>query len=198
MVTAKKLVKKVVVSKVAPKKAPLDYSKMKVAMGLEVKDLLTGVTGILFYRCHRLGGVVHWAVQPMGDGKKSEDAMTYDEQLLVVTGPGLFDKVTPLPKDIGMKLGDAVADKASTFQGVVTEIIYHINGCVSVGVTPPSSESAFGDRVPTQSMLDYRRLDVLKSEVIAPIKAPKGVEEGTVLPTGPKHERVGREKAVRM
>jgi len=106
-----------------------------ITLGYEVKDVITGFTGIVVAYAEHLHNCDRAAVQPreLKDGSPV-DALWFDvPQLELVGARSVPVQVAAI---LALKLGDEVADSLSPFKGKVTGIATWINGCRRVGVTP--------------------------------------------------------------
>lgn len=88
---------------------------MQIQLGLEVEDLVSGLKGIAECRCQWLNGCVRIGVQPPIDKDGKLPSASYiDEIQLVVTGPGVTEKISQVrgqeavdrPKETAPPAGD--------------------------------------------------------------------------------------------
>ena len=81
-----------------------------------------------------------------------------DIQSLEVVDAGISERATQ-PRAHSLKTGDKVVDQITGHEGVVTDLITFINGCVFANVVPRKSGNALlTDGAPAGSMLPVERL----------------------------------------
>lgn len=151
-------------------------------LGQEVRDIVTGLTGIAYQEVRTMTGMTQLAVQPKlkegGDHIVGAipDSINVDIELLAAVGPGVSHTVkTPAHTDI--EIGNEVVDVVTGFKGIVTQRNIFINGCVFFIVTPKqTAEQVKKNQLPDGQFLATQRLvklsDALATEVKPRIDAP--------------------------
>lgn len=111
-----------------------------VAIGLEARDLVTGLTGIVIAEVFPLHGMRRWSISPPGDGKTYPDPYDFDAAQVEVVGWGMWHKVkSNAQADFpDFKHGTLVKDKHSPFIGTIITITRTINGCLVYTVQAPA------------------------------------------------------------
>ncbi len=142
-------------------------------LGNEVRDVITGFTGIAIQRSEMLSGTVQIAVQPRskeGETDKMPDAINIDVQLLEFVSDGIADRATQ-PDNVTLALGVEVKDLITGMTGITIEKTVYINGCVRYGVQPPMQpgKTLLGEPPPTY-YVDYKRLQPLSDAMTATIR----------------------------
>lgn len=127
---------------------------MKVLqLGKIVKDTVTDMTGMLTHLILHLGGNKDYVFQPRGLNPQTGepvDKMWISEER--VEGGNFIDIDPPLNI-----LNTFAQDEASGFKGTVVNIVYHINGCIHVGIKPKGLIKSTGSSVTTHDF-DIRRV----------------------------------------
>lgn len=143
--------------------------KSKVGLGVEARDVISGVTGVVTSILFKLSGSIMLGLQPKGDGEKMPEAWTIDEQIVEPVDGGrtipILDAGAPL-----VALGHKVVDRLSAFKGTVTGIVIHVNGCVSVIVTSPKLNS---EGATIEEYFDQKRLKITGAGVSVEAPAAK-------------------------
>lgn len=145
---------------------------MTFVMGNQVRDRVSGLTGIAIAQTLSLGGMIQWQISPEGDGKTMPEGTFIDLAQIEYVGPGLAAMATPAAI-FDAKLGDKVKDKVSGFTGTVVETVSYLNGCVNMVVTavnPKGKET----EAPTAVCFNATRLEVITEKVVEPKKSGTG------------------------
>ena len=71
--------------------------KFKFNNGQKVRDLVSGITGIINGSCVWLNGCVQYSVQPQSNDNKKLDYWWLDEQQVELIDEGISKKITPTP-----------------------------------------------------------------------------------------------------
>lgn len=142
-------------------------------LGNEVRDVITGFTGIAIQRSEMISGTVQLAVQPRskeGETDKMPEAINIDIQLLEFVSDGIADRATHAD-DVALALGVEVRDLITGMTGVTVEKTIYINGCVHYGVQPPMQpgKTLLGEPPPT-FYVDYKRLQLVSDQMTATIR----------------------------
>ena len=131
----------------------------KIPLGSRVRCVLSGLTGIAAAETLQINGNIRYNVQPESEGGKSmPEAWAIDMQSLEIVDAGISDRVTQ-PRTHPLKTGDKVVDQITGHEGVVTDLITFINGCVYANVVPRKSGNVLlTDDAPAGSTLPVERL----------------------------------------
>lgn len=102
-------------------------------IGKQGKDSVTGFTGTIVLVSQSLNGMVRYALQPkVAKDGKYPDGIDLDVDRVKVSG-------TRAKLDFGEQAGVQLGDKAESivhgFKGLVTDLTWHLNGCVMALVT---------------------------------------------------------------
>lgn len=157
-------------------------TKPAIGLGVEVKDVVSGMTGISTSLFYKLSGSIMIGVQPPSDDGKMAEAWTIDEAICQAVEGGrtipAIDAGDPL-----VALGHQVEDRVTKFKGTVTAIMVHINGCISCVVTAPKLNKDGGL---IEEYFDQKRL-VIKGPGVSKQAEPK--KQAPVARTGGSNMR---------
>lgn len=182
---------------------PAPAIKLPLQLGVQVRDLVSGLTGIANAKIEMLNGNVQWNVMPKGDGAELKIGNCIDWHMLEVIGEGVSKKV-PVPAPSNILLGSTVVDQVTKFKGTITERTTFINGCVYYHVAGRASflgRLLGGLSYPEGILLEHKRLKVLKKPAMAvavfavqPEKAPPETPKVAPKPraTGGPTRSIGR------
>lgn len=147
---------------------------MTIKLGLIVKDLVTGITGVAENRGTYMHGCDRYCIQPKAkkDGTIPEAIMVDEPQLRILTSKKPAMEPMKPPKQILFN-GDLAIDPISGFKGIVTGRAVYLNGCAR---TLLSSKKTWKDGE-EDKWFDEPRLDIVK-------KALKVVTEKPAKRTG--------------
>lgn len=151
-----------------------------VKIGHKVRCVATGYTGVVCSMVYRLSGTIQANVMPQADGSnKLETGWYLDiEQLEVLDEGHILDRVVEAGP-WSVELGQKVKDEITSEKGCVTDIVEHLNGCITCTVTLPGLTPEGRER---QIYVDHKRLKPLdqpKADVkqartgCAPVRAPR-------------------------
>lgn len=134
----------------------------QIRLGVNAKDLTTGVSGILTYSVLYMNGNLRFGLQPMAkakDADKIPEAYELDVQCLEYIDEGVVSRVIPCPIETGIVLGVEVEDIVTKQKGIATQRHDSMNGCVYYAVQSKlSKEHLLGK--PPHNMIDYAQLKV--------------------------------------
>jgi hypothetical protein len=123
--------------------------------GSNVKDIATGIAGMVTHVNVETGNTIFYAFQPKG--LNPETGHPLDGEFLV---PARLEggELIALPEIMDLSLlGSEATDEASGFTGVITAIILHISGCVHANVQPRGVMKKTGSKIGSCNF-DLRRL----------------------------------------
>lgn len=141
-----------------------------IKMGMKVKEVVTGLTGVILTIEDFLSGVRHFGVFPEGDGKSSPDGRNFDWEGLQYVDDGLMARSSQPDPTCDLVLGQQYEDVVSGFKGTLTAIAYHINGCVTGVITPKIDLVPTKDGRAIPEMFDHKRLKLLNNSKPADVK----------------------------
>lgn len=135
---------------------------LELKLGVTVEDMVTKMQGTVVSRSEHMTGMVQYGVQPQGDGKTIPESFDFDPHMLVVLDDGVSKHATPCPEP-SIKLGVRAKDKVTEIEGVVTRLVFSLNGCVYGALVPKST-----DKEHKILYLDHTRFIELPEEPIKP------------------------------
>lgn len=153
-------------------------------LGTMVKDKPSRTEGMLINAVIDMDQQVEYIYQPKGLSPKTGEPV---DVIMVVSSRiegGTMEEV-----DVPVQyLGTDAQDIATGYTGTVINIVYHINGCMHIGIKPPGQNSE-GNTFATKEF-DIRRVT---GEVIKPLEgeALKESKVKTPSPTGVNLSKVG-------
>lgn len=159
-----------------------------IRLGITVRDLSTGFTGIIASKVELMNGNVQYAVQPKlsSEAKPGEfpDSMNIDFHTLDYVDAGLSDRVTN-PGPVTINLGDKVRDTVTGAEGITVNRITFMNGCIYYNVQQPAEKDKQTGLivVPERLFVMQACLETIKPLVVT-LPAPK-VSTGGRVPGGP-------------
>lgn len=141
----------------------------KIPLGSRVRCVLSGLTGIAATETLQINGNIRYDVQPKSeDGKSMPEAWVIDVQSLEVVDAGISERATA-PRAHTFNTGDKVIDQITGHEGIVTELVTFLNGCVFANVVPRKSGNALlTDAAPAGSMLPVERLKYIGKGLTIP------------------------------
>lgn len=152
----------------APKKARKKKAlNIPLALGLEARDILTGIEGILIIHSQLLFMGDRWDIQPVATNEKEPESISIDANQIEVLSKVLVMKPIPIAVKSKAGLGDFCKDVVSGYEGTITTIAVYINGCVRVLLKPKFIK---GNKFDSGVWVDIDQTKVLKA--VKPI-APK-------------------------
>lgn len=136
----------------------------------------TGLTGMLTHWWYNRDGSTRYVFQPRGINPK--DHQPVDR---IFINPATIPDDTPM-EDFEVPdglLGTTVTDRASTFSGIASAFVCHLDGCLHVRVQPPGIVEE--TKAPIQAMeFDMRRLD---GDAIKPMTVEEKAESKKTTPS---------------
>lgn len=146
-------------------KSPIEF------LGFLAKDKVTGVKGHIVGFTQSMYSSDQFTIQPVAEeDNKLVDAIIGDvvQTSYLSNTNGDFAPelhVTEPSYEGDVSLGDKVRDELTGFKGIVTNITYHVNGCVICGVVPkqPSDRKA---ALPGTNYISILRLQVVEPEKV--------------------------------
>jgi hypothetical protein len=151
----------------------------KLAMGMEVKDKITGLSGVVIGESQWLNGCERLTVQPSAlNAGKMIDAVTFDiGQLERVSKDGPVS-VPDLVRTTGIEMGMQVRDKITGFQGIVVGQSRWLSGSHRFTVQPTELKDG---KIAEAETLDEGRLTVMQA--VTALTVPKATQSDR--PGGP-------------
>ena len=125
-----------------------------IKLGTPVKDKATNQEGMLVNMQLEMNGNEYYAFQPKGISPKTGEPLMSRWIVDDAIVGGIEVEPPYLPKEI---LGSRATDNASGYEGVVTSLRLHLNGCVHVSLQSDQILAETGD-VPLAVDFDIRRL----------------------------------------
>ena len=122
-------------------------------LGTIVKDKASGLKGSLMVMQITGSGNRWYSFQPSGLHKEKQVPM----DRLWITEDRVVGEMIPDPDLPIDSLGSEAEDIVTGFNGTVTGLIYHLNGCVHLQIQPKGSNNKTGELVPEQDF-DIRML----------------------------------------
>lgn len=113
---------------------------MTIALGSRAMDKVTGLTGIVNAEYRHMYGVNQYSIQPGVVDGKIPDSYYIDEPVIQVLDEGISNDV-PKAQQLQFTFGEEVQDTISLQRGIISNILIHLNGCVSFGVTTSSVDN---------------------------------------------------------
>lgn len=146
-----------------------------ISLGMEVREKVTGLTGIVVVLMHSIDGSIAAGVQPRHttEGRPAE---TFDfdlERLEIVNDAVGAPNTGDVSSRIGIVLGEKYKDKVSGFVGIAVEQLEWLGGCSHVVLMPPVDKK--GARV------DSARIQVERAELV--VSKVTSEEVTKVIPT---------------
>lgn len=141
-------------------------------LGIEVKDKVSGVKGILTHLFLNTALNKEYIFQPGAlspESGKPVDCIMVDEARIE---GGEWEEVD-LPLDI---IGEKASDKATGFKGTIVSMYYHINGCVHVLIKPKGVNKSTGNTHDAVEF-DIRRIKCEKLEELTEAELEKSRKE---------------------
>ncbi len=134
-------------------------STVSIKLGSTVECAASGVRGYAVAVSEMFNGNLRYSVQPHSeDGDKMLDAWDIDQQILIVVDDGISERATTPPSH-ELQVGMQVRDVLSGFEGSISTITTHINGCVMCVVIPKVKEASLLNEAPSGSFLPVERLE---------------------------------------
>jgi len=151
--------------------------KFEFAPGQKVKDIVSGMEGIINANVVLLEGYKQHQVQPASkDGNDIPDAWTIDDaQLELIEGELNVNKI--FEKEFKYNLGSLAKDTVSGIEGILIKAIYFINGCSFYKLQPKVKD---GDiKLPNALYINETLVELIKfvEEPILEEKPLKGPSE---------------------
>lgn len=102
-------------------------------LGLNAKDTITGLAGVITAKAEYLYGTSRYELSPtkLNEGKPVEGVWLDSPRLKLGSVHTKVKEVTPT-----IKLGENAKDKLTGFKGVCTAHYTFLNGCLRVEITP--------------------------------------------------------------
>lgn len=142
----------------------------KLRRGFTVRDVTTGITGMLICVANEISGSQQVAIQPPAEKPNSAapDVRWIDEQTCEYVDDGAVARFG-ITEDIGeWDFGDPVRDTVSGLVGIITEFQLCRDGCITARIVPKSDGGA---NSPQPAWLSITRLqrtsDIPRAEVAA-------------------------------
>lgn len=142
--------------------------KQEIKLGTTVRCVATGVQGYAMTATEMFNGNIRYGVQPKDDedSTKMLDAWDIDQQTLDIVDDGISDRGTE-PSEHSIKVGERVKDILSDFEGIVSAITNHFNGCVYCLVIPQVKATSLLTDAPAGSHIPVERLIRVDEGVLA-------------------------------
>jgi hypothetical protein len=148
----------------------------KIAMGSEVRDLMTGFIGRTNNVVVEFNGNIRYTIHPKAkeDGSLPEP-WSIDEDQLEVLDKGVSHLAKPLQPS-PFTMGAHVKDKITGFDGVITAALWFMNGCLFYSV---DSKTARHEGRPVTMEFSVDRLQEV--EDAKPVEAPRERTGGPMI-----------------
>jgi len=132
------------------------------ALSSILRDTLTGYQGAATAKVRDLNGTVQYClVRPMGDDGVYPKGTYIDWQRLEeLEGPTIDIPRHCAPFD----LGDLLRDKITGLQGIATQKVDYVNGCVHYGITPKKEKKEI--KQPETEYVDSACLELVKANAV--------------------------------
>jgi hypothetical protein len=149
-----------------------------VSLGMEVREKVTGFTGIVVVLMHNIDGSISAGVQPRHttDGRPAEPFDFDLERLEIINGDAGASNTGDVSSRIGIVLGEKYKDKVSGFVGIATEQLEWLGGCSHVVLTPPVGK--------TGAIVATQRIQVERLELVVSKETSEEVTKVTPTRTG--------------
>ena len=147
----------------------------KIKRGWNVRDPITGLTGVVTNICERITGNIQAAIQPQGDGTSIPESYYIDDHVLEMIDEGFADKLPAIDSSVSIELGQRVRCTISGISGIAVEAIAMQNGCVFFTINT-GLDSKGDSRKP--EIVDHLRL-VRVDEGVSPKSAEPARKSGT-------------------
>lgn len=141
-----------------------------ILLGQKVKDIVSGLEGIVIIKAEYLHGSTRITVQPPLHENKVPEAQYFDEpQLQVIDAKKVIDcKITqPI-----VELGINVKDPISSLEGVAIGRSVHLNGCARILIAPTELDND-GKYMPG-TWIDEPQVEVRKNKTVMPSSSGTG------------------------
>lgn len=170
--------------KAPPKKAasPKPNPNIPLALGVTVRDRVTGLTGTVAHKAEMLTGNIQWAIQPRGDGERVPEAMMVDFHLLEVLDEGVSKLLPPVDDTVVVLLGEEVEDILTGMKGVPIDKITFMNGCVYFWVQPKMDQKT--SKIPESKLIPHGRLKTVGKGLSKPEPTPPAAAAPPKKPPG--------------
>lgn len=140
-----------------------------VKPGNHVRCELTGIQGLVSSIAVEENGNIRIGIQPKTTDNKLIESFFSDLPSITVVDEGIASKGSPFA-DVEFSIGQSVRDKHSDFAGVITMLIWYLNGCVHALVLSPQLERG----KPVTIALPSTRLIAVGLAPEAPATSPTG------------------------
>jgi hypothetical protein len=140
-----------------------------VRPGNHVRCELTGIEGLVSSLAVEENGNIRIGIQPKTTDNKLIESFFGDLASITVLDEGIASKGSPLA-DIEFSIGQNVRDRYSDYTGVITMLIWYLNGCVHALVLSPQLERG----KPVTIALPSTRLIAVGLAPEAPTTPPTG------------------------
>lgn len=111
----------------------------EIILGMRVKDLLTGVEGIAWYKIVKYGNWIQFGIQPQGGETDRKEDIVADWQTIAIIDDGLKEYCTKA-EPFRINMGDTIYDPVLKLKGTVISNITYFNGCKFIDYMPPANK----------------------------------------------------------
>lgn len=150
---------------------PFPATRNNIRLGMQVRDDITGFTGIAVNSLELLTGTKQYGIQPAiaeGAPQVMPEPESMDWQQLTVIGEGISARYEPItePEDI-WQLGDKLKSVVNNFNGVAVGKSISLNGCIRFTLESKTGNSSDVNKQSHHMSFDFKEL-VKDGESIAP------------------------------
>lgn len=153
-------------------------TRPNITLGMEVREKVTGFTGIVVVMMFNIDGSISAGIQPrtVENGRPAE-THDFDLERLEITDANVgAPNAGDVSTRIGIVLGEKYKDKVSGFTGIATEQLDWLGGCSHIILTPPMNKDG---------KVETMRIQVERAQLVVPPKpkAEPAPAEEKVKPT---------------
>lgn len=150
---------------------PFPATRDNIRLGVQVRDDVTGFTGIAVNSLELLTGTKQYGIQPTiaeGAPNVMPEPESMDWQRLTVIGEGISARYEPIvePEDL-WKLGDDLKSVVNGFKGIAVGKSLSLNGCIRFTLESKTGNSSSEKEQSHHMSFDFKEL-VKNGESIAP------------------------------
>jgi hypothetical protein len=150
-----------------------------ISLGVEARDRITGIQGIVTSKHNTLGGMLQWGIElKVKKTGEEQAAKSFDAIRLVYIGVGVTKELAPIEQAPDFALGDEVEDLTSGLKGVITKMHVFISGCLYLSVVPKAKDGKIDEKSLLGPQSQFKKI----SDGISPVE--KKVREQSPLGRG--------------
>lgn len=135
-------------------------------LGRDVRDRISGFTGIAETRVDYITGCAQYCVTPRAKDNKCQMPGYFDEGRLEVIGKGIVDEISSFPEVLpkGPPFGYKARDVVTGYEGVVVAALVEITNVWQLGLAPTiDKDGKLGDTV----YFNHQRIETLEEIVVS-------------------------------